>query len=121
MSQLISSLYLEHKGLKKLLSLLQQKSDNLAQEKPIDFNLIEDVVMYIENFVDSYHHPKEDVIYQYIIDNNLDDSNEFQTKLNDHDDIKELTQHLKQVLHSISLDVIVSKESLNSQLKNFIY
>ncbi|WP_448549347.1 hemerythrin domain-containing protein [Thalassotalea fusca] len=121
MSKLISVLYQEHKGLKRLLSLMKENLVRLQREESIDHSLLEDSVHYIEVYVDSYHHPKEDVFYQYIIDHKLDSNRVFQHKLDDHDDIKKITQDLKQVLHSINLDIIVSRSSLINELEAFIH
>jgi len=100
---------------------MKEKLVRLQREESIDYSLLEDAVLYIESFVDGYHHPKEDIIYQYIIDHDLDNNRVFQHKLDDHDDIKKITLDLKQVLHSINLDIIVSRNSVINELEAFIH
>jgi len=110
----------EHKALRQLILLLQRKLNMLENDIPLNYRLIEDVINYIEDFANAYHHPKEDVIYHYIIDHNLDDRGQFHKILQEHKTLLPLTQSIKATLHSILLDIIVSRETFISELSTFI-
>ena len=92
----------------------------LKEGKPPNFNLIDDVIRYIENHANVYHHPKEDVIYQYIIDQKLDVTGEFSKVIQEHHTLAQNTQDLKEALDAILLDIIVPKDNLIDLLDRFI-
>ena len=120
MNNIMINLNKEHVALKELLALLRWKVQLLKEDKVVDFYVIEEAIMYIEHYVDLYHHPKEDIIYQYIIDKNLDEKNSFKQKQHEHDLLKTVTEEVKQSLHSITLDIIISKHTFITQLSAFI-
>lgn len=120
MSNIIKDLREEHKGFRELLALLQKKVDMLEQIIPIDYKILADAIHYIEKYAGLYHHPKEDIIYDYIIDNKLDNKDFFAKTIKEHDMFKQLTQQLSTSLDSILLDVILPADVFCSQLKHFI-
>lgn len=120
MNEIMKSLRLEHKGLGQILDLLKNKLRMLKEGKPPNFNLIDDVIRYVENHASRYHHPKEDVIYQYIIDQKLDAKGEFRKIIQEHHTLAQNTHNLKEALDAILLDIIVPKNNLIDLLDRFI-
>lgn len=120
MNNTMINLNKEHVALKELLALLEWKLQLLEEDKIVDYHVLEEAIMYIENYVDLYHHPKENIIYQYIIDKKLDKKNSFKQKQHEHDLLKNVTEELKQSLQSITLDIIISKHTFITQLRDFI-
>lgn len=121
MNKLMSELKQEHKGLHRLIALLQIKLDKLNQGKKPDFNLMEDAINYIKNFADAYHHPKEDVIYHYIIDHQLDKQGLFAAIINEHKAFVQNTKNLKQAIQAILMDHVVPRDLFIDQLAGFIH
>lgn len=120
MNQLMKDLTRDHKGLCQLLELLQTKLTMIEQGLPPDYTLISDAINYIESYVRRYHHPKEDIIYHYIIEQQLDDKEHFIQSCQEHQQFEPITEKLKASLQSILLDVVVSKETFISHLNAFI-
>lgn len=120
MNQLMKGLRLEHKGLSQLLDLLQTKLQMLEQDIAPKYSLMEDTIDYIESYIELYHHPKEDIIYHYVIDHGLDANEHFANIVKEHKTIEHTTKQLKATLKSILLDIIVPKETTIEQLRAFI-
>lgn len=120
MNDIMTSLRLEHKGLGQILELLKNKLRMLKEDKPPNFNLIDDAIHYVENHASVYHHPKEDVIYQYIIDQKMDAKGEFSKIIQEHHTLAENTHNLKEALDAILLDIVVPKNNLIDLLDRFI-
>jgi hemerythrin-like domain-containing protein len=110
----------EHKGLNQLIALLQSKLEELNQGHSPNFNLMEDVINYIENYANAYHHPKEDVIYHYIIEQQLDEKGLFSAIVQEHKKFVQITSHLRQSIQSILMDTIVPRDKFIVQLDEFI-
>ena len=64
MSATIDKLRIEHRGMAKLLSLLDREVQAFANSEPVDFELVQSIMEYNLQFPDMCHHPKEDVIFQ---------------------------------------------------------
>lgn len=60
----LQSLHNEHIYMAKLLDTLDEQVGLITQGKDADFKLLLDIVDYLQNFPEQYHHPKEDLIYQ---------------------------------------------------------
>ena len=116
----ISGLKRDHKGLCQLLTLLQTKLTMIEQELPANYNLISDAINYIESYVRRYHHPKEDIIYHYIIDQQLDMEGHFIESCQEHQQFEPITKKLKASLQSILLDVVIPREIFIGHLRAFI-
>lgn len=110
----------DHQGLRQLIALLQRKLEVLNQGKMPNCNLMIDVIDYIENYAGHYHHPKEDIIYNYIIKLELDNKWQFLEIIQQHKQFKEITNRLQIAIQNILLDTIVPQETFIRQLTDFI-
>jgi hemerythrin-like domain-containing protein len=120
MNELMNGLRLEHRGLGQLLGLLQNKLRRLERGILPNFNLLADAIHYIENYATLYHHPKEDVIYRYMIDRQLDDKGQVMNVMQEHSALAQNTQNLKEAVDAILSDTVVSRDKLVALLRKFI-
>ena len=120
MHELMKGLQREHKGHKQLLTLLEGKLERLKQNIPLDFNLLNDAVNYIENYAGRYHHPKEDIIYHYMVDNQLDPHKDFAKIIEEHTKLEQISSQLLTSLQGILLDAITSTSRFILELEEFI-
>ncbi|WDE03509.1 hemerythrin domain-containing protein [Thalassomonas viridans] len=120
MNELMKGLQREHKGHKQLLTLLEGKLARLKQNIPLDFNLLNDAVNYIDNYAGRYHHPKEDIIYHYMVDNDLDPHKDFAKIIEEHNKLEQITSQVQTSLQSILLDAITSTSRFATELEEFI-
>lgn len=120
MHALIKELRQEHQGHRQLLALLKRKLAKLEQGMPPNYGLIEDTINYIGDYAGRYHHPKEDIVYQYIIKKGLDFHGDFDKVVKEHNRFDQLTSPLSKSLQSILLDIIVPRETFIVQLSDFI-
>lgn len=116
----MSELRQDHKGLHQLIALLRTKLEKLNQGKTPDFSLMEDAINYIENYAGVYHHPKEDVIYNYIIEGQLDQQGLFAEIVHEHKTFVQITNRLKEAIQSILMDHIVPRDLFIEQLAEFV-
>ena len=64
---MLSSLHKDHLNIARLLDLLKHKLAAIRDEQRVSYFLIRDVVDYLREVSDKYHHPKEDIIYDYYL------------------------------------------------------
>lgn len=60
----VKALHNEHIYMFNLLDSLAEQVGLIVNGKDADFALLLDIIDYMQNFPDRYHHPKEDLIYQ---------------------------------------------------------
>jgi len=59
----IAQWHAEHRYFGRLLGLLQQELDKFHRGERPDYELMLDVVAYLRDYTDCYHHPREDVAF----------------------------------------------------------
>lgn len=119
MNDILKALHTDHDHFTRLLDLLHESLDCLrAGERP-DYTLMLDIVVYLTEYADLYHHPREDLIYEAYLQrggaggaiNNL---------LQQHAGMKEQTAALRSVIEGLLQDAVMSKPRFISLLAEFI-
>lgn len=120
MSTIMSQLHLDHLNLSRLLEVLKDKLEDLkAGERP-DYQLILDVVTYIVDYADAYHHPLEDQIYDYAIHQYPSSKQALSEVEAVHKQIRKDTHEFQQLIENILMDSVVSMDVFNQRLEDFI-
>ncbi len=63
MSKIIQILLDEHRNIEKLLLVLEQELDVFDHSEPPDYEILRAVIDYFKDYPESYHHPKEDLVF----------------------------------------------------------
>ncbi len=117
---MLSTIHNDHVNMSLLLKILREKIALLEKDERIDFRLIKTIITYLKSYSDKYHHPMEDVIYDYYI-NNFDVPSAISDRLpEEHKMLKKMTIELDELLTMILLDAIVPKEQCLKKLSNFV-
>jgi hemerythrin-like domain-containing protein len=64
MSRLIEVLLEEHRNIEKLLHVLEQELDVFDRTESPDYEILRIIVEYFQDYPESYHHPKEDIVFE---------------------------------------------------------
>ncbi len=64
--QLMSGLRGDHRNMVMLLDLLSAEIDRLAASGEPDYDFVRDIMLYVIEYPDVVHHPKEDIIYRHL-------------------------------------------------------
>lgn len=68
MAKIIQQLHVDHINTAKMLNILQQQLDLLAQGDDIDYGVMLDIMTYMTQYPDLYHHPKEDLLFEKMLE-----------------------------------------------------
>lgn len=110
----------DHANMSLLLKLLRKNIRLLEADEKVDYRLIKSIITYLRQYADQYHHPMEDLIYDYYIKYRVVPE-EVATRLSqEHQSIKKVTIEFDELLDIILLDAIVPKELFISKLKDFV-
>lgn len=111
----------DHKNLAILIHLLQDKLRRLRQDEPINYGLIRDVVAYMQEYADRYHHKFEDVIYDYYLKHKTGAASAAINRLEqEHDRIASDTAAFRELIEMILLDSVVPRDAFVERLDAFV-
>ena len=121
MHSILDSLHQDHKNFAKLLNFLSEQLELVQNEGIPDFELLLDVVDYIESYPDLVHHPREDVIFARFLERHDGaDADIVEGLMEEHRQLKVLTASLRSSLEGILHDAPLERESLAQQLSAFL-
>lgn len=61
---IIEVLLKEHRHIKKLLHVLEHELSEFDRSKSPDYDIIQAIIEYFEDYPEAYHHPKEDMVFE---------------------------------------------------------
>jgi hemerythrin-like domain-containing protein len=64
MSSIIDILLEEHRNIEKLLLVLEQELEVFDHSEPPDYEILQAIIEYFQDYPESYHHPKEDIVFE---------------------------------------------------------
>ncbi len=64
MTRIIETLREEHRNIEELLLVLEQELSVFDRNERPDYDIIQGVIRYFEDYPDCCHHPKEDMIFE---------------------------------------------------------
>lgn len=64
---MLEQIHREHGYMVRLLAILKKKSNNIKDEKPVNYSLIKEIVDYLSSHSETVHHPKEDILYHHFV------------------------------------------------------
>ena len=112
----IQALHNEHIYMFNLLDSLDEQVGLLARGEDADFNLLLDIVDYMQSFPDRFHHPVEDLIYQRMALHDSDVLGEVQVLLDEHGSLEKLITLLGDAIRDVRVLPTVSKKERVGEL-----
>lgn len=64
MSRIIETLLEEHRNFEKLLHVLEQELEIFDRGESPDYEILQAIIDYFQDYPESYHHPKEDIVFE---------------------------------------------------------
>ena len=84
MSQVIAALNRDHANVAKLLDLLESEILAIEVGKTPDYSLLRKIMQYITQYPDTFHHPKEDLIFAQLVRREPEVHADVEALLNEH-------------------------------------
>lgn len=63
MSRIIEILLEEHRNIDKLLGVLERELDVFDRGERPDYEILQAIIAYFDDYPEGYHHPKEDMVF----------------------------------------------------------
>jgi len=115
---MLQRLMRDHKHIAILLNILSNKLTRLADGQGVNFNLVRDIVEYMQDYAEHSHHPLEEIIFDFY-SNKVGRANSGQM-FNEHHRLAEASRALVYSLNMILSDVVISREKLIKDLQEYL-
>lgn len=120
MSALLNHLHQDHQHIRVLLTILKNKLVTLDIGAKPNFSLLGEVVDYLQDYGDQYHHVIEDQIYQCLFRNHPESKLLVDDQYQQHKALRELTGTLRQSIDSVMVDEPLPLEQFSLLLRRFV-
>ena len=118
---MLSLIEQDHKKVEQLLNVLTKQLAQLqSQQHSINYVLMGDIVNYLRNYIDRYHHPKEDLIYAYYLEYYVADAQMSNRLAFEHQRLNFISRQLAHSLSLIQLDSVTPVDEFSERLQEFI-
>lgn len=118
--QLMSSLRSDHRNMVLLLDLLDAEINRLAAAGEPDFDLVRDIMLYMTEYPDAVHHPKEDIVYRHLKSLRPDIDADLARVETDHRYIEESGTKLKTDIEAMSAGENVDRDKVVKNLRHYM-
>ena len=118
--QLINSLRTDHRNMVLLLDLLDLETERLAASGEPDYDLMQDIMLYMTEYPDAVHHPKEDLIYRHLRSLHPDIDDDLKRVETDHRHIEESGLKLKNDIEAILGSANLNRDEFIANLRQYI-
>ncbi|ABZ75688.1 Hemerythrin HHE cation binding domain protein [Shewanella halifaxensis HAW-EB4] len=116
---MLARLMHDHKHIAILLKVLKNKYTKLSAGEAINYNLVRDIVEYMQSYAEHSHHPLEEVISEFYW-NKLGRAHINEKLTSEHQKLGEASASLMATLNLILNDTVVSKEQLVADLESYV-
>ncbi|MGS0679582.1 hemerythrin domain-containing protein [Shewanella sp. 125m-7] len=109
----------DHKHIAVLLKVLKGKYTKLAAGEAINYNVVRDIVEYMQSYAEHSHHPLEEVISEFYW-HKLGKAHINEKLTSEHAKLGVASAALMTTLNLILNDIVVSKEQLVADLESYV-
>ena len=120
MSMVLEQLYRDHRNMRELLAVVEVEIGDRPEGRPLDLELLRDVMDYMLNYPDLVHHPKEDLIYRRILARDPLARDEIGDLVADHAALAANARGIADALRFIGQDGELSRDWFEKLVRNYI-
>jgi hemerythrin-like domain-containing protein len=117
--QLMSGLRGDHRNMVMLLDLLDTEIDRLATSEEPDYDLVRDIMLYISEYPEVVHHPKEDIVYRHLKSLRPETQTDLARVETDHRYLEESGLKLRNDIEAISTGANLNRDELIEKSRHY--
>lgn len=117
----MEELHQDHINLTRVFNILEQLSEILSTNGDPDLFLMIDIFDYVQHYPDLVHHPKEDKIYDVLMNRSIEGAKYLVQLSKEHQYLPTLSNELYKIMDSAANSTLfVSREELQSKIEFFL-
>ncbi|BAL26978.1 hemerythrin domain-containing protein [Azoarcus sp. KH32C] len=120
MSEHIARWHVEHANYYKLLDLLESLIETFIRSERPDYDLMSDIVYYMTQYPDRFHHPREDVAFRRLLARDPGIAPVIDELANQHRGISASSEALSADLRAAAEGAMMARATLQSDVRNYL-
>ena len=120
MTAIIDILREEHRNIEKVLLVLEQELDVFDRREQPDYEVLQAVIGYFQDYPERCHHPKEDMVFEKLKARDPVAAESVGDLESEHQEESKRLQRLAQALENILTGREVLRQSFDAIVRNFI-
>ncbi len=120
MYPLLERLNRDHRNLAQVLTLLGNLLDRFHEGREPDFELVCEMLDYIESYADQIHHPSEDLVFQRLIDSAGESPMVLGILMNQHALLPQMNRRFRASLDGIVHGDVLLREEVEAQGRELV-
>jgi hemerythrin-like domain-containing protein len=120
MADPVAAWHEEHQYFNRLLHLLQHEVDVFATAETPNYALMLDIIDYLRDYADLYHHPREDEAFRRLARHRADRELPLARLRQEHRVIAHAGATLKRLLEEVGSDAVVSRSEVEVAAATFL-
>jgi hemerythrin-like domain-containing protein len=110
----------DHARLARLLDLFEELLDRFHEGAEPDYELMSEMLEYMDSYSDIVHHPTEDLIFQRILDKGSERHDVFEVLMRQHRVLGQLNKRFRQSLDGILHEEVLLREDVEAHGRELI-
>ena len=121
MHRIMEELHRDHINIDRLLKLLESELKKVSEDGDPDLDLMIDIVDYVENYPDLYHHPREDIVFKAFKARSLEATEIIDRLMEEHRLLPKMTHDFRLLLEEVQNgSIIISRDELLSKAQEYV-
>ena len=120
MTRIIELLHGEHRDVEKLLNVLEDELKVFDRRERPDYEVIQAIISYFQDYPDCCHHPKEDMIFDKLKARNPPAAKRIGDVEAEHRQETERLDRVARVVRNVLLDREVVRQTFSDVIRDFI-
>nr|VFK54200.1 MAG: Hemerythrin-like domain-containing protein [Candidatus Kentron sp. TUN]VFK59417.1 MAG: Hemerythrin-like domain-containing protein [Candidatus Kentron sp. TUN]VFK68567.1 MAG: Hemerythrin-like domain-containing protein [Candidatus Kentron sp. TUN] len=120
MSKIIKQLHTDHVNMARLLDLMDEQLEVFQMGGTPDYVLMVDIMQYMANYPDLFHHPKENLIFERLVELKKSTRADVSEIVREHDVLTRLGEMFLNGLKAVVNEYPVERGNLESSARKYI-
>lgn len=120
MANVIRHLRIDHRHMSRLLDVLEAQLALFHEGDDPDYILMMDIMQYMANYPDRFHHPKEDLVFKKLIERDPSTRLVVKDLMNKHETLGILGTAFIESLRIVLSEFLLERKTLESQGREYI-
>jgi len=120
MSEMIQQLHTDHVNMARLLDIVEEQFELFQTGEIPDYVLMLDVMQYMTNYPDLFHHPREDLVFQRLAERDKSKRGIVQDVIREHDILAHQGEAFFNLLETVINEYPVERGELESKARQYV-
>lgn len=117
---LMTRLGQDHVRLNRLLNLFDELLNRFHDGAEPDYDLMHEMLEYMDSYADQVHHPTEDLIFQRLLDQDAEQREVFEVLMRQHVGLTHISKRFRQSLDGIMHEEVLLREDVEADGRELV-